>query len=51
MPNTVLLYFVKAANFTGDIRTSPFWFTPGADIKEIIVSKDGVPIPNLVVYP
>ena len=47
MPNTVLLYFVKAGDFTGDMRTTPFWFSPGTDIREIIVSKDGVPIPNL----
>ena len=47
IPNSVLIYFVKAENFTGDIRTSPFWLTPGEEIKEIIVSKDGVPIPNL----
>ena len=43
----MLIYFVKAENFTGDITTSPFWLTPGEEIKEIIVSKDGVPIPNL----
>ena len=47
IPNTVLIYFVKAENFTGTIESTPFWFTPGEEIREIIVSKDGVPIPNL----
>ena len=47
IPNSVLIYFVRAEDFTGNITTSPFWFTPGEEIKEIIVSKDGVPIPNL----
>ena len=47
VPNFVLIYFVKATSYTGDYGTNPFWFTPGTAIKEIIVTKDGVPIPNL----
>ena len=48
VPNFILVYFVKAAGFTGDVKTNPFWFSPGEDIRTIIVTKDGVPIPNML---
>lgn len=47
VPNFILIYFVEATGFTGDYSTNPYWFSPGDKIKEIIVTKNGVPIPNL----
>ena len=47
IPNTVLVFFVRAESFTGTYGSNPFWINPSNLIKEIIITKDGIPLPNL----
>ena len=47
VPNTLLVFFVRAESFTGTYATNPFWMHPSDLIKEIIITKDGMPLPNL----
>ena len=46
VPNFILVYFVKASSYTGNYHKNPFFFSPHDSIKEIAVTRDGIPVPS-----
>ena len=45
IPNFIPIYFLKASSYTGDYQENPFYFSPHDSIKEIIVTRNGIPVP------
>ena len=45
LPTKMIICFVDATAFSGSLGSNPFYFSPGVNLKNIVVYRDGQPTP------